>query len=360
MAVLIGLLFGSAALEIGLGYLQSRIQSSDRMDPGLIRYDTTLGWKLTPGWRGAHENYDFDVNYRVARSGFRGRSDYTQPGRRIGVFGDSFTFGLGVNDDETLVAALDVHLADTANAYNFGVPGYSTDQEVLLAERVLSRTRLSEVVLVVYLGNDLIDNMLGYPIQGPRAKPYFQLAAQNRLVRRNAPVPRVPKSGADLGVTYTSVLLGGNSAVQRPGRMDRIIGSFEIVRRLGISWPPPQRLFPAATRQFAESLRLFDGLVDLLRSVTDQRGSTLRLVLLPGRSYFANPRGYSAQYQDHIRQQILAGPAVASLPVVDLAARFIADLGRDEAAGQYFRYDGHLTAAGNRYAAGIIAEAFAP
>ena len=214
VAIILGLVIGLSALEVALGYLRSRIQTSDHMDPGMMRYEPTLGWRLSPGWTGTHVNHDFEVTYSINRLGFRGRSDLTQPGRRVAVFGDSFTFGLGVDDGETLVAALNQAAGGAAAAFNFAAPGYATDQQVLLAERVLSRVRVSDVVLVAYLGNDLIDNMLAFPVQGPRGKPYFQLKPDG-LVLRNTPVPRAPKSGVDLGVTYTTVVLAGTPPAGR-------------------------------------------------------------------------------------------------------------------------------------------------
>lgn len=341
-AVGLGLLVGIAALEVTLGYQRARIQASDQMDPGMVRYDATLGWRLTPGWTGAHRNHDFEVTYSINRLGFRGRSDLTQPGRRIGV-----------NDDETLVAALNKHFGDAAAAFNFAIPGYSTDQQVLLAERVLPRVRMTDLVLVVYLGNDLIDNMFAFPVQGPRGKPYYQLTAQ-RLVQRNTPVSREPKSGADLGVTYTSVVL---ASAPPPSDLDRLIGSIEIVRRLGITWPPPRHLFPGAEGRFRDAVDLFVALSQKLRAAAAVRGTKLHVVLLPGRSYFADPNGYSAQYQEHIRGEIIARADAIGVPITDLGARLRTDLGNSGATSQYFRYDGHLTAGGNRTVAALIANA---
>ena len=352
VALVLGLVVGVAAVEISLGYLRSRIQTSDHMDPGMIRYEPTLGWRLAPGWTGAHVNHDFRVTYAINRLGFRGRSDVTQPGRRVAMFGDSFTFGLGVDDDETLVAVLNQHVGNTAAAFNFAAPGYATDQQVLLAERILSQVRVSDVVLVVYLGNDLIDNMLGYPVQGPRGKPYFRRTSDG-LALQNTPVPRAAKSGADLGVTYTSVVLAGTPSASG---IDRLIGGSEIVRRLGVTWPTPRRLFPAARGRFNESVALFVALVQRLRVMATARNAKLHLVLLPGRSFFADPNGYSAQYQDHIRAEIMSRADAIGAPIVDVGVRWRSALGDQQAVSLYFPYDGHLTAAGNKAVAVLISE----
>ena len=51
---------------------------------------------------------------------------------RILVFGDSFTFGVGIDNDHRYTNLLEEMLNDGKKEYevlNFGVPGYSTDQQ---------------------------------------------------------------------------------------------------------------------------------------------------------------------------------------------------------------------------------------
>jgi len=72
IAVGLGLALGFALLEIGLAALRRQIESSDRLQPGLTRYDEGLGWRLSPGWLGSHLNHDFDVRYSINAEGLRG------------------------------------------------------------------------------------------------------------------------------------------------------------------------------------------------------------------------------------------------------------------------------------------------
>jgi hypothetical protein len=104
------------------------------------------------------------------------------------LWGDSFTFGLGVNDHETFVHLLNARAADGDSYLNFAIPGFSTDQEYLLIRRRVFDFNLSVIVLVTYLGNDLFDNQLPFPLQAHNAKPFFELAG-DRLVLKNSPVP---------------------------------------------------------------------------------------------------------------------------------------------------------------------------
>ena len=45
-----GVFFAEAALR----WQQRRVGTSDRLEPGMVRYDAQLGWSLTPGWTGQH------------------------------------------------------------------------------------------------------------------------------------------------------------------------------------------------------------------------------------------------------------------------------------------------------------------
>lgn len=124
-----------------LRYKRLYIKKSNSLEDGLILYDKLLGWRLADSWKGSHKHYDFDVNYSTNSYGFRADSEIQQKqtGMKYAFVGDSFTFSLGVNGDQTFVHIL--NLLDTnENLYlNFGVPGFSTDQEYLLIQnRVFS------------------------------------------------------------------------------------------------------------------------------------------------------------------------------------------------------------------------------
>ncbi len=89
------------------------------------------------------------------------------PGRlRIATFGDSFTFGQGVEEDESWPAAMGAALGERGvdvEVLNFGVPGHGTPQSVAHALRVAPRVD-PDVVLVGVFTNDLSpqDSYCGY------------------------------------------------------------------------------------------------------------------------------------------------------------------------------------------------------
>jgi lysophospholipase L1-like esterase len=79
------------------------------------------------------------------------------------VLGDSFTFGLGVNDHETYVAGLERKLDSTCvgsrvEVVNAGVSGFSTSQQLAMLEHAAAQLE-PDVVVVGFFINDPQDNI---------------------------------------------------------------------------------------------------------------------------------------------------------------------------------------------------------
>jgi len=117
----------------------------------LFRVDPELSWGLRPGARlklaylwghGKRKRFDVTVN----GLGCRGKplSKHKNPkGLRIFCLGDSRTYGQGVNDHDAYPAQLERQLAQAlpgrrVECLNAGVPGYSSFQGMLLANRLLA------------------------------------------------------------------------------------------------------------------------------------------------------------------------------------------------------------------------------
>ena len=85
---------------------------------------------------------------------------------RIAAFGDSFTFGQGVEEDESWPSAMGAALraaGTDVEVLNFGVPGHGTPQAVAHAERLAVEVDADLVLLAVFT-NDLSpqDSYCGY------------------------------------------------------------------------------------------------------------------------------------------------------------------------------------------------------
>ena len=102
------------------------------------------------------------VSHGLEGIGFRDNFDKLEARKRILVLGDSFTFGTGVNSEDTFVANLEDKLRENGfdvDVINAGVVGYSSKLELLHYKR-FSRKLNPEIVIVALWENDFDDNYI--------------------------------------------------------------------------------------------------------------------------------------------------------------------------------------------------------
>lgn len=162
---------------------------------GVIIEDPLLGWVLQPGWFGWHT-----AENRVwVTINDQGLFDHDHPvqkpagTRRVAVVGDSFLSAFNVPLSRTFVTRLEENLrqcrangAGPIDAINFGVGGYGTAQELLTYRAKVRRYTPDVVVLVAYLGNDIVNN---HPRLNPQGRaPYFKLVDGDLLFEPMPPI----------------------------------------------------------------------------------------------------------------------------------------------------------------------------
>jgi len=311
----------------------------------MILYDAQLGWKLKPYWSGKHHHFDYDVSYTINKDGFRGKTAFKNGG--YAVVGDSFSFGLGVNDNETFTSLLNNNNDKTF--YNFSVPGYSTDQQLLLINKVHG-VAARNVLLVVYLGNDVFDNMREYPLQADHGKPYFKLI-DSKITLKNTPVPLVQKSAAARKETISNIVLGGEHQVSG---LPNWLSKLELSGRLGLFQTSPVLTKEKMHNRFSKSLELMSVLLNEIEKKVAMSNGKLDIVLLPGRSYVEYSASMSAQYQEYFREYIVSSiEPSSSLNVIDLATH-LRELHNAGVNNLYYPNEGHLTASGHQYVADFL------
>jgi lysophospholipase L1-like esterase len=360
-AITVGLLAcaGAVGLEGVLRWRAADIARSDQLDAGMIQYDTDLGWKLTPGWSGHHHHHDFAARYSINTLGWRNDAPMPVGGRGqelTMIVGDSFTFGLGVDDDVTFVHRL--HAAQPPHTWyaNGSVPGYSTDQQALLIEKRILPLRPGHVVLVVYLGNDLFDNLRAMPLQLRTRKPYFELA-NGGLMLRGSPVPLTqdPPPVPPFGLPGA---VWGADPSSWPWRA-RLEMRSEALRIASQALLPHANHKGEFAERFAPAGRLFEAILRRLVTACGSSGVRLTVVTLGGRSFVREPGSISAQYQEVFREQVLAAATSVGVPVVDVA-RLMQERHRQEGREWFFPNDGHLNPEGHQIVAEILQAEFRP
>jgi lysophospholipase L1-like esterase len=168
-------------------------------DRGAWVHDPELGWFHRPGRTGRTDLGGPDSgSFRINSLGLRGAEVRLPkpPGcSRVLAFGDSFVFGVGVDEENLFTTRLAERLRDATSecveVVNMGVTGYSTDQEYLLLKRLGERLS-PDVVLLVICDNDFEGNQLDFAYRR-YYKPWFALDETEHLLPDPHPAPRLTR-----------------------------------------------------------------------------------------------------------------------------------------------------------------------
>lgn len=359
ITVSISLVLSLIAAEYVLGWNQQRIQSSEVMQPGLIRYDAGIGWRLNSNWQGQHSHYDYDVSYTTNPYGFRGDADFSKPSAgvaRIALLGDSFTFGLGVNDDETF--AVELSRRDQSREYlNLGFPGYSTDQEYLYLKQFHSIFDIDHTVLLIYLGNDILDNALDYPLQADNAKPFFSLNAKGQLLLENTPVPRQRKPAILRSRDINSIVFA-DTLVQYQSPIYKLAEHSHLLKMI-MPEPKVDRniLEDIMAKRLVTQSDLIKALIDQIAIFSKENNMALSIAVLPGRSFVEFPDSYAAVFQEYVRGIIQQHTSQQQLVFMDVATLMRESWIASGSPKWFHPNEGHYTRKGHTIVADILLKA---
>jgi len=179
-------------------------------------YDPEIGWINKPLAFGRFKDQDFNVAVNINSQGLRD-SNYSEGkprGRyRVGVFGDSFAWGYGVEQSQIFTEVLENEI-QPAEVLNFGCSGYGQDQELLLLKRVASRYQFNLILVNIHEASDFENNAAFF--QYGRYKPFFREAEDLLLSLEGVPV-----SDQTLGMKLSRILTDRSVAL-------RILGNQKI------------------------------------------------------------------------------------------------------------------------------------
>jgi hypothetical protein len=159
IAVLLGF-----SVAFGLTEITVRFIRPQEVGPPRFAFDPELGEIPVPRQQ-ARRFYPgvYDFTYSNNSQGFRGSREYglKQPGDfRLLLLGDSFTYGFGVNDDQTFARHLELYLRQNylpAEVINAGCPGKGTDYELKVFQTVGAQLH-PDLTVVCFFANDFQDN----------------------------------------------------------------------------------------------------------------------------------------------------------------------------------------------------------
>lgn len=256
-------------------------------DHGISVYDRTKGWFHVPGARGAVPIPGGGPGrVRINSLGLRGPEVTLRKPEgvvRVLVLGDSFAFGMGVEERHLFTTLLEGLLEDGSpgrefQVINLGVLGYATDQELILFQELGTRLMPDAVVLLM-CDNDFLGNVQDF-VYRRYYKPFFELEAGGRLRAFNQPVPHLDRGQrARLFLGQESNLWNAlrrwtrspdllEVAVPRDTDQDPILLTAALVRGLsGIVEAAGARLLVANTAHRGEETPLFHALRPRLEGI---------------------------------------------------------------------------------------------
>ena len=115
-------------------------------------YDSKLFYRLKPG-SFVNENIEYSNPTLVNSNGYRDDEASLQKPEII-LLGDSFSFGIGVNEPETYASLIEKNTG--RKLLNTGVPSYATARESLVLDEL--DTSAAKLLLIQYCNNDLPEN----------------------------------------------------------------------------------------------------------------------------------------------------------------------------------------------------------
>ncbi len=157
----------SFSFAFGIVELYVRHYNPQEVAPIRFVFDPQLGDVPTPNQKGRKIRPGlFDHTYSHNSLGLRGSKEYSfekPTGQRILFLGDSFTYGYGVNDDQTFPYLIEKHLLQDhipVEVINAGVSGKGTDFELKFFQ-VLGYKFKPDLTVLCFTANDFIDNERG-------------------------------------------------------------------------------------------------------------------------------------------------------------------------------------------------------
>lgn len=299
--------------------------------------DAELGQVLSSGGACWVQTAEFRTWVRTSAPGVRGPPpDPHAPGLQVLAVGDSFTLGLQVDEEDLFTSRLSVALtgalARPVQVVNAGVESTGTEAQRRLAGRLVGPVGADAVLLVVFVGNDLVDNHQFRPF--PRPPGDYAPLSERRwhwLMRWSV-----------LGFRWEAREQARSMAADpriHAVRREELVGFTReaLESRMG---PTRQALRDFAAWCRDAGIPCFAAVAPPVFAVDTRRAEpTFRLFQVPGTPWLEGP------------SQAVLQALPPDLPGFDLLPALRAEGGRT-----YFHYDGHWTARGHR----VVAEALTP
>ncbi len=314
----------------------------DEVSDYFARRDPVLGWPSPSEFGG--KRYD--------RSGSRPIPGFPEPGEAcVSIYGDSFTYGDGVTDEEAWSNQLSRLVG--CRVANYGVGGYGSDQATIRFEQNVDDE--APVVVLGHLSENILRNVNQYRKLlaaggGFGLKPRFALRPGGELevlpLQVDTPedfVRFVERPEEHLGDDYFAP--GGASGVRRqsfPYTLSMLLALRHYHVRAKLAGLPAYTEFYQPDHP-AEGLELTTRILERFARTARSRGKLVMLQIIPtGLDLLEYQKSGHWTYQpllDRTRQ--------LDIDVVDLGTELMKTIGDGDPCAIYIRCNNHFNAAGN-------------
>lgn len=334
----------------------------------LMEYDPVLGWRHKRSSSSELIAKEFHTTLQFDARGVRGFDPpYSKPPNvlRILVLGDSFVEGYAVQVQDRFTEVLQATLGPGFEVMALGVSGYSTDQELLLLEQEGWKYQPDLVVLAFYY-NDVWGN--GSPIvSGGIAltahKPVFVMDAGGNLILTNVPVPYPRPLLHERFKVYNLIrtVVRGSPWLDSLAVRARLAEARPSDHRPmgGVGSPDEFEVYQKTeTKKVKREWTITQALLHRMKQEADERGVHFVVFYVPSRVEVSEEEWTKLRIPPDYDPGTVAGRLVAICKAEGAAYVVPSDRFREAAQHDrlYYRFDAHWTPAGNRLAAGILAE----
>jgi hypothetical protein len=331
---------GLALFEVGLRIVAPQ--------PLLPRYVIDSGFgirKHAPNIDVHHTTADYRINVRTNSMGIRDDREFqlAKPDNtfRVVGLGDSFTFGYGVEKEETYLALAEKTLREmgmNVEIINLAVSGFGTAEQIIMLEKV-GLGFDPDMVTVGFYVNDIADNV----------RSMLYVLDQNRKPRRHQEsyLPAVKVREFLYSFAIYRYLAEHSHALYF---VRRAVADFLQKRlkernekKLGDAETPTSQSH-AQTQPSRGPAQLAAALLDQLKRVVTQRGKTICIIDIPEKTN-----------RSHLPREFFQG--VTEEEVIDLRPSF--EKAMKTRLIYWQKSDGHWTPEGHKIAAKLLVEKIA-
>ncbi len=130
------------------------------MDTNWVQQDSILGWvcRKKPHLKFYRPSF-WKVNYHINEFGFRspefpGARDRGKQQKRVLLLGDSFLFGIFLEEEKTITNRMQAYLGEDYEVYNMAIPGWGIDQ-MYQAYAKYAQLIQPDIVLLFFIDDDV-------------------------------------------------------------------------------------------------------------------------------------------------------------------------------------------------------------